>query len=302
MQKEIITNNNFERLIEWQDQLAKNKDKWIYRGEKYDDDETKSLKTTIEKAFERLGGHTPEHKRDAEKDIIREFQRKLHLYTNNSPARPDILQWLALMQHHGAPTRLLDWTYSFWIAVHFAVERCEPEKKVALWAVNATEIVHEHERKKTDFEQHHSYKKILEKINRLNDLPYCDTDAILDNALTLLLYKYPKSKVFPSSSFRRNQRLTLQQGTFLIMGDVAESFQNNLYATLNRNNEKHIQLRVIVVDRDLKKRMLKILRQMNINNAVLFPGLDGFCESLWTRVGLTLVDKLLVGSKDLNLY
>jgi len=38
------------------------------------------------------------------------------------------------MQHHGAPTRLLDFTYSFYIAAYFALE--ESEKDCAIWALN----------------------------------------------------------------------------------------------------------------------------------------------------------------------
>lgn len=298
----IIEINKLEKLIEWHDRLGEYRDKWIFRGEKYNEDETKSLKTTLENAFEKLGGHSTEHKRDAEKDVIREFQRKLHLYANNLPARPDILQWLALMQHHGAPTRLLDWTYSFWVAVHFAIDCHKPCEKVAVWAVNATQIVRRYTSKKTDFEQNSKYQDILEKINRHNDLPYCDSDAIIDNAVTLFAFEVPQLMVFASSSFRQNQRLTLQQGTFLITGDVTQSFRSNLYSTLVPDNEEHVQLFVIDVTRNLKEGILKMLRRMNINNAVLFPDLDGFCESLWARVGLSLIDKLLIESKDLILY
>src|SRR5881227_953261 len=37
------------------------------------------------------------------------------------------LEWLALMQHYGAPTRLLDFTESFWIALYFAFEDAEED-------------------------------------------------------------------------------------------------------------------------------------------------------------------------------
>lgn len=54
------------------------------------------------------------------------------------PADADTFQWLALMQHHGAPTRLLDFTWSPFVSAFFALERAT--KDAAIWAIFVPEI------------------------------------------------------------------------------------------------------------------------------------------------------------------
>jgi hypothetical protein len=66
--------------------------------------------------------------------------RQCHHYTLHTPEADNVMEWLALMRHYGAPTRLLDCTYSFFAAVYFALEDFEledAEGECAVWALNS---------------------------------------------------------------------------------------------------------------------------------------------------------------------
>jgi hypothetical protein len=70
-----------------------------------------------------------------ERRILSLFKRKAHLFLQHIPDETDYFQWLGLMQHHGAPTRLIDFTWSPEVAAFFALESATPGTHCAVWAI-----------------------------------------------------------------------------------------------------------------------------------------------------------------------
>jgi hypothetical protein len=92
------------------------------------------LKTSLER-------HTPAEMKPSDAEIRRlhEFKRRAHTYLQpqHIPAEDNAGEWLALMQHFGAPTRLLDVTESPYVAVYFAIEEAgQGVEACAVWAIN----------------------------------------------------------------------------------------------------------------------------------------------------------------------
>lgn len=72
-----------------------------------------------------------------EMNLVRQFRQSATLLLDPRPQKTQ--EWLFIMQHHGVPTRLLDWTESALMATYFVVEK-EPDKDGALWVLLPMEL------------------------------------------------------------------------------------------------------------------------------------------------------------------
>lgn len=250
--------------------------KWIFRGQP---SVSMHLDTSLERAFKRL--EVPGEKtHQLETRMIHEFSRSYHLYTEHQPppARGETLEWLALMQHHGTPTRLLDFTYSLFVAAFFGLEHTADD--CAVWAVKHNWLV----RHLRSLAVKHVDKgeKVFTKFSDEKDGP----------SFRLLFRDSRLRLVAPVNPLRLNQRLIIQQGVFLCPGDVTVGFEDNLKSLSGYDDNVY----KIVIKGGCRVKLLQKLHRSGLNRAVLFPGLDGFAQSLTNLAILPLFqidDKIL---------
>src|SRR5258705_9285097 len=107
--------------------------RWLFRGQQSG---LWRLRSSLERGVHIRFGKQYQEMRKFEDRLLREFQRHFHRFTSLRIDDGDRIRWLGLMQHHGAPTRLLDWSYSFFIAVYFAAEEAVPGSIGAVWALD----------------------------------------------------------------------------------------------------------------------------------------------------------------------
>jgi hypothetical protein len=207
-----------------------------------------------------------------EKFGISEFRMQAHLHLpvsvlpSTSLSKDPITEWWALMQHHNAPTRLLDWTLSPYVAAYYAVER-ELDKPGTIFIVHPHTVMSSFREK---FPQ-----------NTVTD------DEFLDpNAPTVLMIFTPNKKT---------DRFVAQQSCFTlsvnILGVHDELIEMTCGAAKNKGSNILIYEK-LVIPSQLKLEFLRNLRAMNIAAHSLFPGIDGLGRSLSESARLLSVPNL----------
>jgi len=220
------------------------------------------------------------NKADAETYIINEFQRRYHHYLPESHFPASTFECIALMQHHGAPTRLLDWTFSPYVAAFFAVAGVKPGGSCALWQIDLKWCA----------------DVAAARINNEFGVPTTQWDWQDDSAFRKRFLSNRAAFVAPLQPDRMNERLTVQKGTFLCPGSVKVSFEDNLRAMAGHIGSGALVSKVII-SHSQRVEILTDFQRMNVGEDTLFPGLDGFARSLGHSVCCSSFAELLESQK-----
>jgi hypothetical protein len=271
---------------------------WVLRGQ---GDATWRLETALERAC--LGG-VEFSNRDFpgssaivpmgilpytfERELLLRFQRRAHHYISNPPDDDDVLDWLALMQHYGVPTRLLDWTLSPYVALYFALENCRPDADCAVWAINTIWL--SQTARETLL---HSQTARGSLINDPRALTNPNERAFGDYLNKILVAAESADVVVEANPFRMNERVAAQQGVFLCSFSHMRSFEQNLLEMIvKRMPPAAPAIWKFVIRASERSSMIRELDRMNINGASLFPGLDGFARSLKLQLQVDIMWRL----------
>lgn len=238
-------------------------DGWLYRGHQCADWE---ILSSFDRCCRR---HQIASRRRVplEEQLRREFRRAYHDYAAHYPGCDNILEWLSLMQHYGAPTPLVDFTYSIYIATYFATERSTDD--AAVWAVDPIWLI---EQSSAILTAAGADPEAVEALN----LPMNESLEPLVNSL--FFDALCPRLACPVNPFRLNERLRTQRGAFVAPGDIQIPFMENLRALSGHRLKSNI-VRVVIPKRLITK-LRANLHSMGLSRRTLFPGLDGYSASL----------------------
>jgi len=215
---------------------------WAFRGQR---DASVPLFSTLSRYFMSFRVD-PRAWPEQEERILRIFKRKAIHFLEDVPDREDDFEWLALMQDHGAPTRLLDFTWSPYVAAFFALHNTTEEG--VIWACNPVEI--------------EKMKKVeLEKLGGFRKFFLSGTSNF----------------VWLSEPYAMNRRLIAQSGTFLVPGVLDRSIEEILK---EYPNPRETLIKFILPADKVREKGMRELYRMNITQSTLFPDLDGLARSL----------------------
>lgn len=227
-----------------------------------------------------------------EQKMLKEFKYRFPLYEPNIMIDyNNNVEWLALMQHYGAPTRLIDFTTSIFVALFFALDGSF-DKDSVIWAIRKFAPEQEHVR---------AYCTKNNCCSVPSDVLNSYFHERANTFIGTIQGKEGVDEIIPIYPDIANERITIQQGLFLMSTNLHKSFEevfnsvmgindnkletdivnllNSSYDRFAKFGIKNLVEFKITIPRKFKWELSQLLHQMNISSETLYPGLEGMAKS-----------------------
>jgi len=237
----VLTYTSCAKLIA---DLNRHSQDWIYRGQS-------NSKWDIESLVARDAKRLSLDVECFERQALAGFKRRARGLAPRSESLKGLLEWLSLLQHHGGPTRLIDFTYSYWVALFFATEFASGD--CAVYLLNTKPLT-----KNRDTVNHDKFLSCLlglDKDHYWIKKDYTSIQICIPNNL--------------------NQRISIQQGIFVYQTNVRDTFEKSCKAPVSNVDIKKLVIKKSIIN-DIRLRLSKT----NCISSTLFPGIDGFARSM----------------------
>jgi FRG domain len=261
---EINQWSHFEQCVAQCNAGWPNREKWLFRGQP---DSKWRLEPTLHRILQpaivagriRTNGDVW----NVEEVLMRQFYQDAHNWLPASaiPQKPTQFLWnaWALMRHFGAPTRLLDWSLSAFVALFFACEDCWASSDGAVYCVRGSSVATAEKGRFPEYEQFAGA-----------DWQAPAKGLVREQSPTRVIGFYPIQ--YPAD------RMYMQQGWFSICSDALFDHETALLDALG--DQADGALLQLVIRSDLKAEIMRRLQAMNITGRTLFPGADGLGRSV----------------------
>lgn len=240
---------------------------YIFRGQ---NNSEWNLQTTIERT-------SVTNKKRAERFMISEFKK--NIYNHNISRVPNNnLEILFHLQHFGAPTRLIDFTESPYVASFFALNESHKGYS-SIYAVHTFDLFGRISTFADDYFHKFFDRKntppnsISSKLNK----PNVFQELFLSNSNQVKFVAQVKPHL-------HHERSNPQASTHLAIGNIKASFLqnlNNLIQSSDPVTEIDKPYLKFVFPNKIRESALYDLKMMNINYSSLFPDFAGFIKNLF---------------------
>jgi len=212
-----------------------------------------------------------------ERSILEHFKQDASAYVSQFDTRNDV-RWAELAQHHGVPTRFLDWTENPLVALYFA---CESNKHcdAVVWVLHKRNYLHyANEHDENRFQGNNPYATNEDAIQALL------TISPMDGVKYAQLWKLPL--VYTPYYF--DHRMSAQSSWFMVWGTKRKPLEDLVDDSvwmqyqppadgvrLSKVPQEDRFLCRFLIHQSEKQAFIRQLDRMGVHAKSLFPGLDG---------------------------